>query len=333
MNYLILLIIFTVLNFTLFSLNEFIAKKIDLYDFPDFKRKIHSKKVPVTGGIFLYINIIIFLIIININNSSFYNMLFDGNRELFSFIFLISSLFVIGLYDDKYNLRPIPKISISTIAILISILLNKNLLLENLSFDTFNYHIELSNISTIFSVICVLIFLNALNMFDGIDSQVSIYSIFILLYIINKSSVTALVFIFPALIFSVLYNFRKKLFLGDSGTNILAGLISFCLIKFYNSTGNFATDEIFLLMMIPGIDMTRLFIIRVINRKNPFFADNNHIHHLYLRKYTQKITFFIIQFQILIPIVLYYFFNVNLLFLILLSLIIYIFVIFYFSNK
>ena len=32
-------------------------------------------------------------------------------------------------------------------------------------------------------------------------------------------------------------------------------------------------------MILPGIDMLRLFIIRLVNGKNPFKADREHIHH------------------------------------------------------
>ena len=130
---------------------------MNLYDFPDFKRKIHIEKIPVTGGIFIYVNIIIFLIFTNIYDNFLYNSLFEDRRELFSFIFLISSLFLIGLYDDKYNLKPIPKLSLSILAIFISILLNKNLLLQNLSFDTLNFEIDLSNLSIVFSIFCSIV--------------------------------------------------------------------------------------------------------------------------------------------------------------------------------
>ena len=60
MDHLIILALFFILNFTLFGLNNLISQKMNLFDVPDFKRKIHSKKIPVTGGLYLYINIIFF---------------------------------------------------------------------------------------------------------------------------------------------------------------------------------------------------------------------------------------------------------------------------------
>ena len=57
-------------------------------------------------------------------------------------------------------------------------------------------------------------------------------------------------------------------------------------------------------MMLPGIDMLRLFIFRILDKKNPFLPDKNHIHHLLLEKFTYWKTIIIINFAIIIPILL-----------------------------
>ena len=41
-------------------------------------------------------------------------------------------------------------------------------------------------------------------------------------------------------------------------------------------------------MIIPGIDMLRVAIIRILKKKHPFAPDRTHIHHLLLNKYNQK---------------------------------------------
>ena len=38
-------------------------------------------------------------------------------------------------------------------------------------------------------------------------------------------------------------------------------------------------------MLIPGIDMIRLFFERIKNKRNPFSNDRWHFHHLLLNKY------------------------------------------------
>ena len=45
-------------------------------------------------------------------------------------------------------------------------------------------------------------------------------------------------------------------------------------------------------LLFPGLDLFRLFIYRIVNKKNPFIADTNHLHHLLLKKYNATKTAF-----------------------------------------
>jgi UDP-GlcNAc:undecaprenyl-phosphate GlcNAc-1-phosphate transferase len=92
--------------------------------------------------------------------------------------------------------------------------------------------------------------------------------------------------------------------MGDSGIYILSFFLSYLIIKNYNINVKINADLIFILMMLPGIDMLRLFIFRILNKKNPFSPDKNHIHHLLLEKFTYWQSIIIINFAIIIPILL-----------------------------
>ncbi len=255
-NLLILILIISIFNIFLFSQNDLISNKINLFDYPDSNRKIHLKKIAITGGIFIFVNLIFLFIILKINFFQFSNLIFLNKRELVSFLLLISSLFVIGLYDDKYDLNPFKKIFLYTFFILICLLIDENLIIRELNFYSVNYSIKLFNLAIPFTLLSILLFLNALNMFDGIDLQVSIYSLFLFIYFIFKLDISFLILIIPVLLFVIYFNYKKKLFLGDSGSNILATLISFIVIKEYNNGyEKIYCEEIFLLMLIPGIDM------------------------------------------------------------------------------
>ena len=86
-------------------------------------------------------------------------------------------------------------------------------------------------------------------------------------------------------------------------------LISIFIINFYNNS-LIKADQIFLLMMIPGIDMLRLFIMRIGKKKNPFSGDQNHFHHRLLI-YFARSKFFYIIYLINILNFLFVFFNMN----------------------
>ena len=82
-------------------------------------------------------------------------------------------------------------------------------------------------------------------MFDGINSQAAFFCIIIFLIFMMKNIFisTSAITIF-VLLFFLFYNFNSKMFLGDSGTQVLAFLISYILIKSYNFYGSFRPDEI-----------------------------------------------------------------------------------------
>tara|TARA_B110000196_G_C20724707_1_gene465837 strand:- start:47 stop:583 length:537 start_codon:yes stop_codon:yes gene_type:complete len=153
--------------------------------------------------------------------------------------------------------------------------------------------------------------MNALNMFDGINLQVGTYLLMILIFIFFKDSfqILSLIIFFPLVVFLFL-NFSDRSFLGDNGSLLIAYLVSYLIIKTYNNEySTFSIEEIFILMMLPGMDMFRLFIERIYNKKNPFKPDSKHIHHFLLKKYNSKKVFLIIQLIILLPVLMSVVFN------------------------
>jgi hypothetical protein len=101
--------------------------------------------------------------------------------------------------------------------------------------------------------------------------------------------------------------------MGDGGVYLLSFIISYIFIKSYNKN-LFMADEIFFIMLFPGVDMFRVFLLRLINGKNPFKPDRNHFHHLLLNYFSSRNVFLIIFVSILLLIFLYYFINPIILF-------------------
>jgi UDP-N-acetylmuramyl pentapeptide phosphotransferase/UDP-N-acetylglucosamine-1-phosphate transferase len=99
------LIVSITLGFFFVLFNKYIAKKINLYDVPDSERKIHHKKTALTGGIFFFINIIIYLIFEKYFITNNYSgLFFSSNSSDNIFILSITLLFLIGFIDDKIKL-------------------------------------------------------------------------------------------------------------------------------------------------------------------------------------------------------------------------------------
>ena len=86
--------------------------------------------------------------------------------------------------------------------------------------------------------------------------------------------------------------------------------VSTIIICDHNWNKNYFVEEIFLYMLIPGIDMIRLAVLRILNNKSPMEGDNNHIHHLLLRRFNYKKSVIII-FINFSPIIIFNFFQFN----------------------
>ena len=161
-------------------------------------------------------------------------------------------------------------------------------------------------------------------MLDGINGQASSYAIFIfVIFFLLKIDVY---FLLIPLLFFLIFNIKDKMFLGDSGTILLGFIISYYFIKSHNLYNIFFSDEIFLIMMIPGFELLRLAIIRVLQNKHPFKPDNNHIHHYLQKKLNQKKTYLIIQAILMFPYIFYVLFA-NTIYPLVIGLVIYIIVI------
>ena len=79
--------------------------------------------------------------------------------------------------------------------------------------------------------------------------------------------------------------------------------------------------------------MLRLFCSRLLKGKNPFIADKNHLHHLFLSKFKYFHSFLLIQSLIIIPLVYYTFKNSNILIALTISISLYFTSLFILKNK
>jgi len=324
--------LFIILNIPIICFYDQINSRINIFDKADSIRKLHSKNVPLFGGIMIFYNfliITIFDLFLDIKQKDYFLYV----KDYLPFFFGLISCFIVGLYDDKFNLSAYKKLFLNFLIIFIVIMIDDTLVVKELSFSFFDRPIKLNNFSYFFTILCVLLFINALNMFDGINLQTGFYCITILLIFLFKNIYIFFnIILILSLLLFLFYNYYNKAFLGDSGTQLLAFLISYQIIKSYNLENSFSPEEIFIILSIPGLDMLRLFVYRIIKGDHPFKPDINHLHHLISRKLGNFISLIIIQSIILINIILFYFVDDKLILLIL-NLSSYIFIYLIFKNK
>ena len=145
-----------------------------------------------------------------------------------------------------------------------------------------NFHLNFMVIIFI-TALCILLLQHAINMIDGINGLCALFILINIVYFkLNYLNDQADIFyIFLILIF-IFFNFMGKTFLGNSGSYLLSSILSYKILLINSYELSLTSEKIFLILLIPGVDMFRLFIVRIWNRKNPFIADSNHLHHLLL---------------------------------------------------
>lgn len=291
------------LNFLFIIFFNKLQKKINIYDVPDGKNKIHSEKVPLLGGIIFIFNLSVFVLYTLLFESSSILNLFGFSSSFTVVVFLLSTflVFCVGILDDKINLSVKLRILFLIFIVIVNLSINQTINISSvrLSFaDTFSIGIY----SYLWTLICFLLFINAFNFFDGINLQSSglIFAICTFFLYNNIFAEIFIVILIANLFFSYL-NYNSKIFLGNGGSFCLPFFIGCLFISAYNNNPNIVSDEIVILILVPGLDLLRLFFFRVLNKKNPFKGDKEHIHHYLIKNFSRLNSAFIIQILIWIP--------------------------------
>jgi len=305
-----------------------ISKIVNIFDKPDKHLKKHKSNVPLLGGVIIIINFLILSIFLIFSGIPFENLLVS-KKEYVSIFLLVLCFFLLGLYDDKFKLNPDKKFILSIIFSILALTLNKNLLIENFNLSFYDKSIILNEFSFFFTLFCIIVLINALNFYDGINGQSLIFFIIVFGFLSLHSPLQlfylTLIFI---CVFILFLNLKNKVFLGDSGIYLLGSILAILLIYEHNifRTIKFA-DEIFLLLILPGVDLLRLTLTRIINGKSAFYGDRNHIHHLLIKKYSllfSNITLFSVA---VIPVILFSYFKLSFFLVFFIFLVIYVFLI------
>ena len=297
-----------------------IAKLVNVFDYPDNKRKLHKSITPITGGLIIFFNLLIysFFILLNDQFNQEIKYLFLNSSDFILFIVTSIFIFILGIVDDKISISPNKKFLLVLFLILPSIFYSDMLIIENVRVTFLNNSFHIGSLSFFWTLLCFLLFINAFNMFDGINLQVSIYSKILCLGLIMMGGYENLIIsLFIGLLTFTILNKRSQSFLGDGGTYLLAYIFGYCYIKLYNFNSDIYADQIVLIMILPGIELMRLFITRIIKKKNPFSADRNHLHHYLSKKFNLFNSTIITQSMIIFPFILSLLFGYTFYFLIL----------------
>ena len=258
-----------------------------LHDHPD-ERSSHNSSIPTLAGVSFFLTLIM---------TVFFIQNFDSDKIGINLVAAVTLVFMLGLKDDLVMTSPRKKLLIEILAILLL------LFSSHLQVLTLNGFLGIHEIPKAISfpavILLLLSIINAYNLIDGVDGLASviaiiIFSFFALIFFDTTNYFYFLICLsFIGMLGAYLiYNFShtNKIFMGDTGSLIIGFCIGFCTLKYLkldvsnSSFFSFKPENGLIVLAgiiwIPLFDMLRVIGIRLLNGRNPFYPDRNHIHHI-----------------------------------------------------
>ena len=241
-------------------------------------RTVHHGKIVRIGGLAMYVSFIITMAIFVHPDSTFDAIIIGA-----------CIVFLGGLLDDMFDLKPIIKFAIQIVAALYVVLVGKIQLTEmNLVFFT----VEVSAINVFISVLWIVGVTNAINLIDGLDGLSCGISIIVLCvigfigYQMRRIDVVIVALILSGAIAGVLpYNFHPaSIFVGDSGALFMGFMISCLSLLGFKSSTFISLMFPLIILFIPLADTTLAIIRRKANGHKISEADRSHLHHVLMFK-------------------------------------------------
>lgn len=242
-----------------------LAPFLSLIDKPDNKLKFHIKPTPSTGGLAIVSSITIGLIL---------NYKFEIHNEYIAVILFLLSIFFLGILDDKYNLSVYSRLLTQVFfSILFLYIISPP--------DIFGFFFLDFIISLIFCVACINS-INLLDIMDGLAGGVCFFVLLNYLIIIDNSILfynLIITYTLISLLAFLIFNFNPaKVFMGNSGSTFLGGLIAIiAIISFKKSV--IIQEKIYYIFPVSIIffDLIFVIIIRLNKGLNPTRGSPDHL--------------------------------------------------------
>jgi UDP-GlcNAc:undecaprenyl-phosphate GlcNAc-1-phosphate transferase len=259
-----------------------IGIRLGALDIPN-ERKVHTSPIPRTGGLAIFVSFFLTVGLVNSFETGVSDLMVI-DRQM---VFLLGGglvAFGIGLFDDFHRLGPKCKFFFQIIGA--SLAFWGGIRIDYIGL--LDYAVQSTIVSYGLTVFWFLLFINAVNLVDGLDGLAGGIVFFaslvmMILQILAQSFLPALFFamIAGSVLGFLRYNFNPaSIFLGDGGSYFLgytiAGLSILASVK---SQVGAATLIPLLALGVPLFDTILSPLRRFVRGQRMFRPDNGHIHH------------------------------------------------------
>ena len=223
-NIYILAIITALISIIATPLVKILAIKVNAIDVPKDARRVHTKPIPVMGGLAIYIAFVIGTIL--------YNGILTTSQT--GIIIGVTIIVIGGIIDDIKELRPKYKLLIQVIAAICLLISGVKITVVTNPFIESYPYLTMGWINIPVTIIWIVGVTNAFNLIDGLDglaagiafiSSVTLMIVSILNGRLEAAFLTAV--LSGAILGFLPYNFNPaSIFMGDTGSQLLGFLLA-----------------------------------------------------------------------------------------------------------
>jgi UDP-GlcNAc:undecaprenyl-phosphate GlcNAc-1-phosphate transferase len=268
-----------------------VAFRFELVDRPDQRRKMHTRTVPVAGGLPILFSTCAALGAILILSPTLGALCEPEGLKLFGLLLAAVVICAVGLADDFGYLRGRQKILGQIVAVVI--VMACGVLVRNVSL--FDGEVELGLLAYPFTIFFLLGAINSLNLIDGMDGLLSSMGLIIVLALAavalwgggdHVPAAFVALALGGALLGFLFYNFPPAtIFLGDSGSMLIGLVVGVLAIQSsLKGPATVALATPTALLIIPVFDTTAAILRRKLTGRSIYDTDRGHLHHCLLRR-------------------------------------------------
>lgn len=241
-------------------------------------RTVHHGRIVRIGGVAVYLAFMITMAVYMKVDQTINAILFGG--------FIV---FLGGLIDDIFDLKPMVKLMFQIAAALYVIIVGDVRLIDiNLSF----IHLDFSAISFAVSLLWIVGVTNAINLIDGLDglscgiSTIVLTVIGLIAFFMGRRDVSIIAVVLVGSILGFLpFNFHPaSIFVGDSGALFMGYMISCLALMGFKTSTFISLGFPIIILFVPLADTSLAIIRRKLSGHKISEADRSHLHHVLMYK-------------------------------------------------
>jgi UDP-GlcNAc:undecaprenyl-phosphate GlcNAc-1-phosphate transferase len=278
-----------VITMSLILVFDPVARQFGFVDRPN-ACKIRVSTIPVTGGITMFLGILLSTVLFGIAAGPSGTLLIG-----------LACFLAVGVVDDLLNLHPCTKLAGQIAAALVMIMLGQCLIGPGQLLGLKSVNMPL--VDGLTTIVFIVGLANAFNMLDGIDGLVG-GAVFIILAclaimatVLRMADILSHIVLLLAavsgfLVLNTRHPWRSTaaVYMGDAGSLMLGAAVASFMLELAAGRGDPmqpgkppVMPALLWLVALPAFDTLILIARRLAAGRNPLRGDHNHIHHVLLQ--------------------------------------------------